>query len=306
MRHVAPAVLVAFASASAIAIVACSSDSSSLGPGGGSSGATADGGSSSGAPATLDGSTSATDAKPGTSTDGSSGPSNGPDKPNCKYQAHKTGLTQLQQAGGLSFNVYAPASYDSKVGHTVVIIMHGQDSNGVPELNALWKPIADTAGETLVLVAPKGSRAATNGDATVGNWATADLDQVLAISTLVDDCYDVFPNKHILWGFSEGTFYGYLLGIAAADRFSGLAMGGANTSFARQNGYAPSAATWKIPVSDVHGDMDMNPISLTLQDRTDFQAAGHVFTLHEHPGGHSITAAQVRSQYDDLIGSSSP
>jgi len=59
-------------------------------------------------------------------------------------------------------------------------------------------------------------------------------------------------------------------------------------------------------VSDVHGDMDPNPISLTLQDKADFEAAGHVFTLHEHPGGHSITAAQVLSQYNDVKGSSSP
>ncbi len=281
---------------------ACSSDPAALDPG--ASTTSSDAGAGDEVSPDQDGAT-ASDAKPGAAADGSV-PSTGPDKPSCKYQAHKTGLTQLQQAGGLSFNVYAPASYDPKVGHTVVVIMHGQDSNGVPELNALWKPIADTAGEALVLVAPKGSRAATNGDATAGNWATADLDQVLAISSLVDDCYNVFPKKHLLWGFSEGTFYGYLLGIGAADRFSGLAMGGANTSFARQSGYPPSAATWKIPVSDVHGDMDPNPIAQTLQDRTDFQAAGHVFTLHEHPGGHSITAAQVRSQYDDLSASSSP
>ena len=123
---------------------------------------------------------------------------------------------------------------------------------------------------------------------------------------LVDDCYDVFPKKHILWGFSKGCFYGYLLGIGAAKAFSGLAMNGANTSFARDNGYPPSAATWKIPVSDVHGDMDPNPISLTLQDKADFEAAGHVFTLHEHPGGHSITTAQVLSQYNDVKASSSP
>jgi len=116
----------------------------------------------------------------------------------------------------------------------------------------------------------------------------------------------VFPKKHILWGFSAGTFYGYLLGIGAADRFSGLAMGGANTSFARQNGYPPSEAVWKIPVSHVHGTADFNAISLTYQDRTDFQAAGHVFTLHEHSGGHTISPAQVLSQYDDLIGASSP
>jgi hypothetical protein len=52
--------------------------------------------------------------------------------------------------------------------------------------------------------------------------------------------------------------------------------------------------------------MDPNPISLTLQDKADFEAAGHVFTLHEHPGGHTITPAQVLSQYQDLKASSSP
>ena len=278
----------------------CSSEDAAGGP---SSPATTDGGGGADGE-TPDGSAS-TDSGPGPTTD-SGTPPTGPNKPNCKYQAHKTGLSSLQQAGGLSFSVYAPASYDPQVGHTVVVLMHGQDSNGVPELNALWKPIADAAKENLVLVAPKGSRPSTTGNASVGNWATADLNNVLDIMTDVDDCYNVFPKKHILWGFSAGCFYGYLLGIGAADRFSGLAMGGANTSFARQNGQPPSSATWKIPVSHVHGTMDQNPISLTYQDRTDFQAAGHVFTLHEHTGGHSITPVQVRSQYDDLSASSSP
>ncbi|CAN5923709.1 hypothetical protein BH11MYX4_BH11MYX4_61000 [soil metagenome] len=283
-----------------LSVIGCSSEDSSSSP---SASARPDGG---GDPAgeTPDGA-APSDSGAAPAKD-SGAPPTGSNKPNCKYTAHKTGLTQLQQAGGLSFNVYAPASYDPKVGHTVVVLMHGQDSNGVPELSALWKPIADGANENLVLVAPKGSRPATNGMANAANWATADLDKVLAIMSEVDDCYDVFPDKHLLWGFSEGTFYGYLLGIGAADRFSGLAMGGANTSFARQSGVAPSSATWKIPVSHVHGAMDQNPISLTYQDRTDFQAAGHVFTLHEHPGGHSITAEQVRTQYDDLKASTSP
>lgn len=270
-----------------------SSGTSSGGTGGedGSTGASS-GSTSSGAPAPTDGGVSG----PGTST--------GSNRPGCKHQAHKTGLTPLQSATGLSFHVYAPATYDKAKGHTVVVLLHGQDSTGVPELTALWQPIADL--EELVLVAPKGSRPATNGDANAGNWATADLQKVLGLMTEVDDCYNVFTKKHILWGFSAGTFYGYLLGIAAADRFSGLAMGGANTSFARQNGYAPSSAPWKIPVSHVHGKQDFNAIALTYQDRTDFQAAGHVFTLHEHPGGHSITPAQVKMQYDDLKASVAP
>jgi poly(3-hydroxybutyrate) depolymerase len=251
------------------------------------------------------------DGGPGSTGDGGGGgpgggtsPSSGETKTKCKYQAHKTGLTPLQQAGGLSFNVYAPATYDPKVGHMVVVIMHGQDSNGVPELTALWQPIADAEG--LVLIAPKGSRPATTGNPDVGNWSVNDLNNVLDLMTDVDDCYNVFIQKHLLWGFSEGGFYGYTLGLGAAERFSGLAMGGSNTSFARENGFAPANAAWKIPVSHVHGTQDFNPISLTYQDRDDFVAHGHVFTLHEHSGGHSISPEQVRSQYDDLKGAVSP
>jgi poly(3-hydroxybutyrate) depolymerase len=256
----------------------------------------------------LDGASSSAPGDSGTMTspDGGGGisPSNGSDKPTCKYEAHKTGLTKLQQAGGLSFHVYAPATYDAKVGHVVVVLMHSQDSDGVPELNGLWKSIADD--EKLVLVAAKGSRASTTGNPDVGNWATADLNKVLDLMTDVDDCYNVFTKKHLLWGFSEGAFYGYLLGIGAAESFSGIAMGGGNTSFARQNGLGPSSAGWKIPVSHVHGAADFNPIAFTYQDRDEFRASGHVFTLHEHAGGHSITAAQVRAQYDDLKGSVGP
>ena len=289
-----------------IVAAGCSSEDPSLIGGGASSGAASGSGGLAGDGGAEGGSTAGTDGGPGPGKDGGT-PSTGSSKPNCKYTAHKTGLTQLQQAGGLSFNVYAPTSYDPAVGHTVVVLMHGQDSNGVPELTALWKPIADDPTQQLVLVAPKGSRASTTaGDTTGANWATSDLDKVLALMTEIDDCYDVFPKKHILWGFSEGCFYGYLLGIGAADSFSGLAMGGANTSFARSSGYQPSSATWKIPVSHVHGTMDQNLISLTYQDKADFIAAGHVFTLHEHPGGHTISAAQVRMQYDDLAASTSP
>ena len=61
-----------------------------------------------------------------------------------------------------------------------------------------------------------------------------------------------------------------------------------------------------MPVSHVHGKTDFNSISLRYQDKADFEAAGHVFTLHEHAGGHTISAAQVKMQWDDLKASNSP
>lgn len=288
-------------------LVACSDESSSgLPPRGSSSASSA---SSGGDPSADGGGTSTSGGTSGGSSSGTSSssgsPSTGPTGA-CKIQgqAHKNGLSSLTHSNGLKYSVYAPSSYDKNVGHPVVVLMHGQDSDGVPELNALWKPIADS--EELVLVAPRGSRPSTNGNANVGNWATADLELVLEVMSDVDACYNVLTKKHVLWGFSAGTFYGYLLGIAATDRFSGLAMGGANTSFARQNGYPPSKSLWDVPVSHVHGKTDFNAISITYQDRDDFVAAGHVFTLHEHEGGHSISPAQVKMQWDDLKASSSP
>jgi poly(3-hydroxybutyrate) depolymerase len=291
-----------------VLVLACSAnDPASLagdGTGADGGGTGADGGGSTGADAA-----GKTDGGGGSDT-GASGDGGGggvdANKSGCAYQAHKTGLSAFQQTGGLAFHVYAPASYDPNVPHTVVVLMHGQDSDGTGELAALWQPIADAS--SLVLVAPKGSRPATdpatypNG----ANWATADLAHVVDLVAEIDACYTVDPKKHILWGFSEGCFYGYLLGIGSAKTFSGLAMGGANTSFARGDGYAPANASWKIPVSHVQGTTDPNGMTQVLQDKADFEAAGHVFTLYQPVQGHTITAAQVLAQYNDLKASSSP
>lgn len=255
--------------------------------------------------AANDGASTTTNNDAGTTTPTKDGGSTTP-KGTCKYTANATGLQSGQQAGGLAFHTYAPSSYDASVAHIVVVIMHGQDSDGTGELTSLWQPIADA--NQLVLLAPKGSQPATdpttypNG----ANWSVNDLNNVQDLVSDIDDCYNVDAHKHILWGFSEGCFYGYLLGIGAATQFSGLAMGGANTSFARENGYPPSAETWKIPVSHVIGTTDPNGTAQSEQDKTDFIAAGSVFTLYEPNQGHTITEAQVLQQFEDLKASASP
>lgn len=287
-------------------IFACSASDPASTPGDGAGGADAGGADAVGqadAPSGPDGAEGGTDARPPGDGGGGGVDAN---KSACKYQAHATGLSAFQQTGGLAFHVYAASTYDPNVAHTVVVLLHGQDSDGTAELAALWQPIADA--NPLVLVAPKGSRPATdpatypNG----ANWATADLTHVVDLVAELDDCYTVDPKRHILWGFSEGGFYGYLLGIGSAKTFSGLAMGGSNTSFARQNGYAPADASWKIPVSHVQGTTDPNGMTQPLQDKADFEAAGHVFTLYQPVQGHTITPEQVLAQYNDLKASSSP
>jgi hypothetical protein len=135
-------------------LVACSEEPSSGLPPRGSSTSSSGSGSSSGDPGGTDG--GGTTSSSGGSSGGSSGsPTTGPTG-SCTAQAHKTGLTAFTHANGLKYSTYAPSTYDKNVGHTVVVLMHGQDSDGVPELNALWKPIADS--DDLVLVAPRGRR----------------------------------------------------------------------------------------------------------------------------------------------------
>ena len=187
-----------------------------------------------------------------------------------------------------------------------MVVLHSQDSNGLGQFEAFWRSIADS--EQLVVVIPKGTRDATNPSTYPdgANWRQIDMPQVQELTQEIDDCYNVDTKRHILWGFSAGCQYGYLLGVGAAANYSGLAMGGCDNGFASSVGYPASEAAWAIPVSHVHGQTDFNPISRAYVTKSEFETRGSVFTLYEHPGGHTISAEQVRQQYDDLKNSQSP
>jgi poly(3-hydroxybutyrate) depolymerase len=221
----------------------------------------------------------------------------GPDKPNCKFTAHKTGETALQ--GALQFVTYAPPTYDKTKGHTMVIVMHGSGSDGTGEMRAFWKGLADR--DELVLVAPHGQ------GQTGGNWGRSDEPKFLSVIDEVDKCYNINPKKHLLWGFSAGGNYGYLFGLSNAQRFMGLAMGGSFSYLGVLGPPGPGQIAWKVPFSHVNGTNDQAAdIRAVRMEQAGFKQAGHFYNLTEHANGHSITAAQVEIQYNDLKGYSSP
>jgi poly(3-hydroxybutyrate) depolymerase len=267
-----------------------SSSSSSGSSSGGASGSSSSGAGGSSSSSGAMGSSSSS----GATTSGGTGP----DKPNCKYTAHKTGQESL--TGALPFTTYVPANYDRNKGHTVVVILHGFGGDGVGELNAFWKAIADR--EELVLVAPKAVTIVQGAAA----WRQADEPKVLSVMDDVDNCYNVNPKKHLLWGFSMGGNYGYLYGLRNANRFMGLAMGGALSYLGQLSPPGPGQVAWKIPFSHVHGTNDMTPINGVRMEAAGYRQAGHTFNLLEHNNGHSISAEQVEKQWNDLKGSSSP
>jgi predicted esterase len=318
--------MISFASATIALAVACSSDTKTIaepGPADTTSGNSSGDGTSNGDPSGSSGNASGSSSggASGSSSSGASGSSSsssgmmmgsssssgasgstsggtGPDKPNCKYTAHKTGQESL--TGALPFTTYAPANYDRNKGHTVVVILHGYGGDGVGELNAFWKAIADR--EELVLVAPKAVTVVQGATA----WRQADEPKVLSVMDDVDNCYNVNPKKHLLWGFSMGGNYGYLYGLNNAKRFMGLAMGGALSYLGQLSPPGPGQVAWKIPFSHVHGTNDMTPINGVRMEAAGFRQAGHTFNLLEHNDGHRISAEQVEKQWNDLKGSSSP
>jgi predicted esterase len=229
------------------------------------------------------------------------GDSTGPGASGCAFGAHATGTQLLQKPGGLAFTTYAPANYDKNVGHPMVVIMHGAGLDGSGELRSLWQEIADR--DQLVLVAPQGS--ATAQGARIWNKGS-DAPQVLATMTELDKCYNIFKRKHFLWGFSDGGYMVYQIGIQSTKRFAGLAPAGCNTANAQNIGLTPASCQWKIPISHSHGQTERSPIEQARRERDQFVALGHVFSLNEHPGGHSIRKEFVDKQWADLKSAVAP
>ena len=198
---------------------ACSSDSAPVDPG---TSAATDGGVASDAP-TLEGS-SPQDAGPGPTVDG-------------LCSAHRPEQAELQVPGAQDRAHAAPASRRPLVQRLCAgeLRPEGRAHRRRDHARAGFerRPRADRA-----LEADRRHRARTScssrrrararrptATSTSATGRPPTSTRSSTIMTLVDDCYDVFPKKHILWGFSEGTFYGYLLGIGAAEQLLGARHG---------------------------------------------------------------------------------
>src|SRR6185503_8034224 len=144
----------------------------------------------------------------------------------CAADADRVGLTTRIDSAGATYAAYAPASYDpAKLAHVVVALHGGFGSPGAAQayLTGTWQSAADSAG--FLVVAPE-----TPLDGGQGYWSFG-ADGVSWILGVLDDfrrCYSIDARRVILGGFSSGGQAAYALGLERADRFSGLAITGAD------------------------------------------------------------------------------
>jgi predicted esterase len=100
----------------------------------------------------------------------------------------------------------------------------------------------------------------------------------------------------------------YFIGLANAQRFSGLAIQSSSLSAGEYVYGGPLLpAAWHVPVSHFHGDQDMNFMAAdALNGINALKAAGHPTFWHLFNGGHQATAQDALTEYDELKTFSAP
>ena len=229
-----------------------------------------------------------------------------PDRSKCTADPDVKGVTNRQvTAGGQTYSyvAFAPSSYDPYQPMTVVLSLHGAGDTAANYFTSIWQDNAEKRG--FLVISPEGTAAAGSGY----TYNTGDLDPI--VNQVVDDfaaCYSADPKRRIVHGFSAGGVLSYLVGLEAADYFSGISVSSANLGTAEYYAGQPLLpAAWKIPVSHTHGVNDPNfPIATARAGRDKLLAAGHPVYWHEFDGGHTTNAAFALQMYDDLASSTLP
>ena len=222
--------------------------------------------------------------------------------PDKAFVTHRTAKTST--GGSMKYVGFAPTGYDPKSPLTLVIALHGAGDTMDNYFAAVWQ--SNASSKKFLVVTPEGSAAVGPGF----TWNGSDANSILDVIDDFAACYSVDPRKRIIHGFSAGGVMAYLIGLQAAELFSGISISSSDLGTAEAiagKRLVPGVAAWKIPLSQTHGTSDTNfPIAQARAGRDRLIAAGHKFDWHEFAGGHTTSASLVGMTYDDLAGSTSP
>ncbi len=226
-----------------------------------------------------------------------------PDRSKCKVDPDKKSKTIRTLGNAPAYVLYVPSTYDMNVPSAMIEALHGAGDTAA-NYAQLWQTVADA--RNVIILTPEASSPLGQGY----TWNTSDDSFILGELADVANCYSVDPKRRILHGFSAGGIMAYWLGLAHAEKFSGVAIFSADLGSAEATvGMSLVPAPWKIPVSHFHGQSDMNfPIMYALAGKTKLENAGHTFYWHPIPGGHSApaTPANALQEFDDLKASVAP
>jgi predicted esterase len=205
---------------------------------------------------------------------------------------------------------YVPSSYSPATEIPLIISLHGAGDTAKNFIK-LWEADAEKGG--FMALVPEASSAYGPGY----TWDLTDTDLILGATGDIEHCYNTDLRRHILHGFSAGGLIAYILGLAQADSFSGLAIASSDLGTAeiywgelhgKKTALSLLPSPWLIPVSMFHGSQDMNfPIDMTgIPSRNVLADAGHMVYWHEFDGGHMTDPADALQMWNDLEGSRSP
>ena len=178
-------------------------------------------------------------------------------------------------AGGATFSYYVPSGYSPGVPAPVLYTAHGQGGTG-EQMVSLWSATAEAEGFIVV-----GQDSAGEG------WNTgSDVEGLSAVFDQAAAWWNVDLCRTYLQGYSAGAHFTYIIGLANADVFAGLAVYAGTMGYAVEFGVWPDMVLRTIPVRIDHGTADsVVPYSEAENAQGLLQGAGHEVSFHAIAGG---------------------
>ena len=191
-------------------------------------------------------------------------------------------------AGGYSYQLYVPDSYDPQLATPVVVAMHGTGGEGADELQR-WKGLADAY--SFIVLAPNYYDNGTYFDQ-AGDDAIFDMLAALEVD------YNINRRRRYLCGNSTGGTWSFTFGITQAQYFAaGAVFSGGYTG--ANNFFVQQFATRPIPYYLNHGVNDATlPYSNAQNAYQALQTYGHPAGFVTHQGGHGVPANAPSEAWD--------
>jgi phospholipase/carboxylesterase len=203
------------------------------------------------------------------------------------FEACEPSATMLASDGGIRhhavdryrgvYTSYVPEYYQADRPWPLIIAMHGAHGSDEDFLWT-WLKYAKSRGYLLLSAKSFGT-----------TWHPWDAPSVLLMLDDMQAHYAIDARRILLTGLSDGGSFGYDVGFAFPERFTGLAV---VAGILRPHQRSPQAS--RLPVYIAHGERDpLFPAPFIRLVARKLQEWGHQVTYHELPGfGHAYPAGE--------------
>jgi phospholipase/carboxylesterase len=176
-----------------------------------------------------------------------------------------------------AYTAYVPEYYTPDRAWPLILALHGGGGN---DEDFLWTWLKYAKSRGYLLISAKSFGA---------TWYPWDAPSILSMLDDMQARYHIDPLRILLTGLSDGGSFGYEVGFAFPERFSGLAV---VAGILRPHQRTPQAR--HLPVYIAHGAQDqLFPIQYIRLVTDKLRELGHSVTYHELPNfGHTYPAGE--------------